>query len=153
MEGEKVVATNRKARHEYHIGERFEAGIALQGTEVKSIREGKINLKEAYCSIENGQVTLLNCHISPYTHGTHFNHEPRRPRRLLLHRREIGKLRKAVEQKGFTLVPLRVYLKRGLAKVEIGVAQGKKQYDKRADIAERESRRSLDRVLKEARNR
>lgn len=153
MDGEKVVATNRKARHEFHIGERFEAGIALQGTEVKSIRDGRINLQDAYCTVEHGEVTLLNCHISPYRHSSHFNHEPLRPRRLLLHRREIGKLAKAVDQKGFTLVPLRVYFKRGLAKVEIGVARGKKQYDKRADISERESRRRLDRVLKETRNR
>lgn len=153
MEGEKVVATNRKARHEYHIGERFEAGIALQGTEVKSIRDGKINLQDAYCSIERGEVTLMNCHISPYRHGTDQNHEPLRPRRLLLHRREIVRLNKAVQQKGFTLVPLRVYFKRGLAKVEIGVARGKKQYDKRADIADRDSRRKLDRIMKETRHR
>ncbi|HLE56072.1 MAG TPA: SsrA-binding protein SmpB [Rhodothermia bacterium] len=153
MEGEKVVATNRKARHEYHIGERFEAGIALQGTEVKSIRDSKINLQDAYCTIENGEVTLINCHISPYSYGTDTNHEPMRPRRLLLHRREIAKLKKAVDQKGFTLVPLSVYFKRGLAKVEIGVARGKKQYDKRADISARDSKRRLDRVLKDARNR
>lgn len=153
MEGEKIVATNRKARHEYHIGERLEAGIALHGTEVKSLREGKANLQDAYCTIQNGDVTLMNCHISPYSHGTDANHEPLRPRRLLLHRREILKLKKAVDQKGFTLIPLRIYFKRGLAKVEIGVARGKKQYDKRADIADRESRRRLDRVLKDVRNR
>jgi SsrA-binding protein len=153
MEGEKVVATNRKARHDYHIGERFEAGIALQGTEVKSVREGKLNLQDAYCSIEHGDVTLLNCHISPYRHGTDTNHEPLRPRRLLLHRREINKLRKAVDQKGFTVIPLRVYFKRGLAKVEIGVARGKRQFDKRTDISDRDSKRRLDRVLKQARNR
>lgn len=153
MEGEKVVITNRKARHEYHIGDRYEAGIALQGTEVKSLRAGKANLQDAYCTIQKGDVTLVNCHISPYSHGTDTNHEPVRPRRLLLHRREIVKLTKAVDQKGFTLIPLRVYFKRGLAKVEIGVARGKKQFDKRADISERDSRRRLDRVLKEARNR
>ena len=153
MEGEKVVATNRKARHEYHIGERFEAGVALQGTEVKSIRDGKINLQDAYCMIEHGEVTLMNCHISPYTHGTHANHEPLRPRKLLLHRKEITKLNKAVQQKGFTVVPLRVYFKRGLAKIEIGVARGKKQYDKRVDIADRDSRRKLDRIMKETRHR
>lgn len=153
MDGEKVVATNRKARYEFHIGERFEAGIALHGTEVKSIRAGKLNLQDAYCTVQKGSVTLVNCHISPYKFATHDNHDPVRPRRLLLHRREIGKLIKEVDQKGFTIVPLRVYFKHGLAKVEIGVARGKKQFDKRADISDRDSKRRLDRVLKEARHR
>jgi SsrA-binding protein len=146
MEGEKVVATNRKARHDYFINERYEAGIALQGTEVKSLREGKVTLADAYCSVRNGEVILTNCHIPPYRHGTHFNHEPERPRKLLLNKREIRKLEKAVDQKGNTIIPLRIYFKRGYAKVEIGVATGKRQYDKRKDIAERETKRRLDRL-------
>jgi len=144
--GDKVIATNRRARHEYRIGDRYEAGIVLRGTEVKSLREGKANIQDAYCSIQRGEIFLTNCHIAPYRHGTSFNHEPLRPRKLLLNRREIGKLRKAVEQKGNTIVPLKLYFKHGLAKIEIGVATGKKQYDKRKDIAERESKRRLQRL-------
>lgn len=146
--GDKVIATNRKARHDYHIGDRYEAGIALQGTEVKSLREGKANLQDAYCVIQQGEVILNNCHIAPYRNATHFNHDPGRPRKLLLNRKEINKLTKAVEQKGNTLIPLKIYFKRGLAKVEIGVATGKRQYDKRKDIAEREAKRRLDRLKK-----
>ena len=149
MEGEKVIATSRKARYEYHISDRYEAGIALKGTEVKSLRDGKANIQEAYCSVQKGEVELINCHIAPYRHGTHFNHEPDRPRKLLLNKKEIAKLTKAVDRKGHTIVPLRLYFKRGRAKVEIGVARGKKQYDKRKDIAERESKRRLDRLTKD----
>ena len=146
MKGDKVIATNRRARHEYHIGDRYEAGIALQGTEVKALREGKANIQDAYCAIRRGEVILTNCHIAPYRHGTRFNHEPERPRKLLLNRREIRKLTKAVDKKGSTIVPLRLYFKNGLAKIEIGVATGKKQYDKRKDIAEREAKRRLHRL-------
>ncbi len=149
MEGEKVVATNRKARYEFHIGDRYEAGIALQGTEVKSLRDGNASIQDAYCSIQKGEVVLNNSHIAPYRHGTHFNHDPERPRKLLLNKKEIAKLTKAVDQKGYTIIPLRLYFKRGLAKVEIGVARGKRQYDKRKDIADRDSKRRLDRVRKE----
>lgn len=148
MEGDKVIVTNRKARHDYHIGDRYEAGIALQGTEVKSLREGKASLQEAYCVIHHGEVILNNCHIAPYRNATHFNHDPDRPKKLLLNRREITKLTKAVDQKGNTIIPLKIYFKKGLAKVEIGVATGKRQYDKRKDIAEREAKRRLDRLKK-----
>lgn len=149
MEGEKIIATNRKARYEYSISDRYEAGIALQGTEVKSLREGKVNLREAYCAVRDGEVFLTNCHIAPYRHASHFNHEPRRTRKLLLKKNEISKLSKAVEQKGNTIIPLKLYFKRGLAKVEIGVATGKRQYDKRRDIAEREEKRRLKRLKRE----
>ncbi len=144
----KVIATNRKARHEYHIEDTIEAGIVLQGTEVKSLREGKVNLQDAYATIRDGEVWLLNMHISPYRHGTRYNHEPLRPRKLLLHRREIRRLAKAVERRGYTLVPLKIYFKNGKAKVELGIARGKKLYDRRADIAEREAKRRLERVMK-----
>ncbi len=144
----KIVTTNRKARYNYSIGDTFEAGIALQGTEVKSLRAGKANLQDAYCRVERGEVFLYNAHISPYELGTHFNHEPLRVRKLLLHRREIRRLEKETQQKGSTLVPLKIYFKNGRAKVEIGIARGKKQYDKRADIAERESKRRLERVTR-----
>jgi SsrA-binding protein len=146
MEGDKVIATNRKARYEYHIGDRYEAGIALKGTEVKSLREGQANIADAFCAIHRGEVILTNCHIAPYRHGSAENHEPERPRKLLLHRKEIGKLKKAIEQKGNTVVALKLYFKNGLAKIEIGVATGKKHYDKRKDIADRESKRRLDRL-------
>ena len=145
----KVIATNRKARHDYHILDRYEAGMVLQGTEVKSLREGKVNMQDGFCTHKDGHMMLIGVHISPYTHGTHFNHDPRRDRILLLHRREIEKLRKASELKGYTLVPLKMYFKRGRAKVEIGVARGKKLYDKRQDIAERETKRRLDRIQRE----
>ncbi len=144
--GDKVIATNRRARHEYRISDRYEAGIVLQGTEVKSLREGKANIQDAYCAIQKGEVFLTNCHIAPYRHGTRFNHDPLRTRKLLLNRREIGKLIKAVDQKGNTVIPLKLYFKNGRAKIEIGVATGKKQYDKRKDIAERESKRRLQRL-------
>ena len=147
-EGIKIIATNRKARHDYHIEETLEAGVRLQGTEVKSLREGRVNLQDAFCNVERGEMILKNAHISPYSHGNQFNHDPLRPRKLLLHRREIEKWAKASQQKGYTIVVLKVYFKRGYAKVEIGLARGKKLYDKRADIAERESKRRLDRIKK-----
>jgi len=148
-EGIKVVASNRKARFNYSIGDTFEAGIALTGTEVKSLREGKANLQDSYCRVESGEVFMYNVHISPYSHGTHANHEPMRVRKLLLNRREIRKLDKESRQKGATIVPLRMYFKRGRAKVEIGVGTGKKLYDKRADIAERETKRRIERLGRE----
>ena len=149
---QKVVATNRKARHDYHIEETFEAGIVLTGTEVKSIREGRLNLKDSFARIEDGEVFLYNMHVSPYSHGNRWNHEPTRTRKLLLHRSEIRRLVGKVQQQGFTLVPLRVYFTpRGRAKVEIALARGKKLWDKRRDIAKREARREAERAIKERR--
>ncbi len=145
----KIVTTNRKARHDFHIEETLEAGMVLQGTEVKSLREGRANLQDAYCVAQGEQMYLLNAHISPYSHGNLNNHDPLRPRKLLLHKREILRWKKAAEQQGYTIVPLKVYFKDGIAKVEIGLAKGKKLYDKRADIAERESKRRLDRTMKQ----
>lgn len=141
-----VVTRNRKAFHDFRVEERFEAGIALVGTEVKSLREGKANLRDSYCKVDAGEVVMMNCHISPYSQASHFNHDPVRPRKLLLHRREIRKLDRAVSQKGYTIVPLQLYFVNGLAKVEIGLARGKRQYDKREDIAEREAKRRLERI-------
>jgi SsrA-binding protein len=140
-----VLAKNRAARHEFHILEVFEAGIELLGTEVKSAREGRVNLKEAYGKVKNGEVFLVNSHISPYTHGNRENHDPLRPRKLLLHRREIGKLAKAVETAGLTLVPLAMILKGGLIKLEIAIAKGKKLHDKREDSRKREAEREIAR--------
>jgi SsrA-binding protein len=147
----KIVTSNRKATFEYHIEERFEAGIVLTGTEVKSLRAGKANLQEAYCIVERGEMILRGCHIAPYEHGNRANHEPGRSRKLLLHKREIEKIDKAARQKGYTIVPLKLYFKNGKAKIEIGLGKGKKLYDKRADIAERESNRRLDRLKVESR--
>ncbi|MEW5868304.1 MAG: SsrA-binding protein SmpB [Chloroflexota bacterium] len=142
----KVVATNRKASHEYFLLERLEAGIALQGSEIKSIRAGQISLAEAYVRVENGEAWLVDAHIAPYEHAGAFNHEPRRARKLLLHRKEILHLWEQVRQKGVTVIPLRVYLKEGRAKVEIAVAKGKKLYDKRQAIAKRDMEREIDRA-------
>ncbi len=142
------IATNRKARHEYHIEDTMEAGLVLTGTEVKALRAGKANLQDGYCVYERGHMLLRDMHISPYEHGTHFNHDPKRDRILLLNKREIGKLRKSVERKGYTLVPLKLYFKRGKAKVQIGIAKGKKLYDKRKDIQQRDVDRQLDRLRK-----
>ncbi len=146
-DSEKVLATNKKAFHEYFILDRFEAGIALLGTEVKSIREGRINLKEAYAQVKKEEAFLLNCHISPYSHGNRENHDPLRTRKLLLHRREIRKLIGKTQEKGLTLVPLRAYLRRGKIKIELGLARGKKLFDKRETErrkeAERESRAAM----------
>lgn len=147
--GEKIVATNRKARYEYHIDDRLEAGLVLTGTEVKALRAGQANLKEAYCSAENGEMILRQCHIAPYDFGNRQNHDPLRPRKLLMHRKEIERWAKAIQQKGFTVIPLKLYFKNGYAKVELGLARGKKHFDKRTDIADRESKRRLDRVIKQ----
>ena len=148
-EGVKHITTNRRARHEYYIEESLEAGMALKGSEVKSIRDGKINLQEAFCRIENGEMKLFNCNIAPYSHGREStNHDPTRARKLLLHRAEIRKWKKATEQKGYAIVPLKVYFRQGYAKMEIGLAKGKKHYDKRSDIAEQESKRRMDRAIR-----
>ena len=145
----KIITSNRKARHEFHIEDTLEAGLVLQGTEVKALRDGKANLQEAYCAVKGGEMYLLGAHIAPYRHGNIHNHEPVRPRKLLMQRREIARWRKASEQKGYTIVPLKLYFKNGKAKLEIGLARGKKLYDKRADTAERETKRRLDRTLKQ----
>src|SRR3954451_8106873 len=147
---ERVFATNRRAFHEYEILESIEAGIELTGTEIKSIRAGKLNLRDSYARVQNGEAWLYNMHISPYDQGNRWNHEPLRPRRLLLHRGEIGRLAAKSQEQGLTLVPLRMYAKKGNAKLELAVVRGKRQYDKRAAIAERESKRDLDRAVKEA---
>ncbi len=141
----KVVATNRKARFQYFLLETFEAGIVLQGSEIKSIRAGQISLNEAYVRIEEGEVWLVEAHIAPYGQASFFNHDPKRRRKLLLNRREINHLERKVQEKGFTLVPLRVYLKEGRAKIEIALARGKKTYDKRATIAARDAQREMER--------
>ncbi len=143
------VIENRKARHDYFIEETLEAGIELVGSEIKSVRAGRVNLTDSYVRIENGEAWLIGSHIAQWPQaGPYFNHEPNRPRRLLLHRDEIERLRGRVEQKGLTLVPLKLYFVRGRAKIEIGVARGKKLYDKREAIAERDARREIERALK-----
>jgi len=149
--GVKVVANNRKAKHEYFLLDTFEAGLVLKGSEIKSIRAGQLSLAQAYVSIENGEAWLVNAHIAPYNQANRFNHDPLRPRKLLLHRKQIKKLFENVRQKGTTIVPLRVYLKDGKAKVEIALAKGKKHYDKRAEIAKRDAQRDLDRDYKQRR--
>lgn len=142
----KVVATNRKARHNYFILDTYEAGISLKGSEIKSIRAGQISLAEAYINIKDGrEAWLVSAHIAPYSQASHYNHDPLRPRQLLLHRREINRLWDEIRQKGVTIIPLRVYLKDGLAKIEIAVAKGKKLHDKRASIAERDVQREIER--------
>jgi SsrA-binding protein len=146
---DRVVTTNRRAFHEYFIVETIETGIVLSGTEIKSIREGKISITEAYARIDDGELWLVGSRISPYSHGSYTNHDPDRPRKLLAHRSQIQELRVQVEQRGMTLVPLRVLLKQGKAKVELGVARGKKLYDKRATDAEREAHRDVQRALRD----
>ena len=144
----KVVATNRKARHNYFLLDTYEAGIVLKGSEIKSIRGGQISLAQAYVSTDGQEAWLMNAHIAPYNEAGRFNHDPVRPRKLLLHASELRKLSENVSQKGATIVPLRVYLKDGLAKIEIALAKGKKHYDKRAEIAKRDAQRELDRQYK-----
>ncbi|KPV49508.1 SsrA-binding protein [Kouleothrix aurantiaca] len=144
-----TVADNRKARHDYFIDESYEAGIALTGSEIKSIRAGRINLRGSYARVVNGEVWLYDVHISPYDQsGKFFNHEPTRPRKLLLHRREISRILGQVERQGFTLVPLRLYFKGRNAKIDLGLARGKKLYDKRDDIAARDAKRDIERAMK-----
>ena len=143
MPGEKVIATNRKARHDYEILETYEAGLVLRGTEVKSLREGQVNFKDSYAAINGNEAWLIGCHIAPYHHGSDANHDPDRSRKLLLHRREIARLLGKTAERGLTLVPLRLYFKEGRAKLEVGLARGKKIYDKRASIRERDERREM----------
>lgn len=147
--GIKIAAENRKARHDYHIHETYEAGLALTGTEVKSLRAGKANLKDSYAAIERGELFLHNLHISPYEQGNRFNHEPLRVRKLLMHRYEINKLIGKIKEKGFTLVPLKLYFTRGKVKVELALTTGKKTYDKRHDLAEKDAKRDMDREMRD----
>ena len=144
----KVVATNRRARHEYSIEETYEAGIVLTGTEIQSVRQGRVSLADAYAEVRNGEVFMVNAHIAEYDFGNRFNHDPRRPRKLLLNKKEIRRLDSRVREQGYTIVPLRMYIVRGYAKVEIVLAKGKKLWDKRRDIAERQARREMERAAK-----
>lgn len=145
----KIIAVNRKARHDYHIIDSLEAGISLVGTEVKSIRQGGVNLKDSFCYIEDGQISVHNMHISPYEKGNIFNRDPLRKRVLLLHKREILNLFQKVRQQGYSLIPLSLYFKGSKVKMEIGLCKGKKLYDKRADIAKRDAKRDMDRAIKQ----
>ncbi|MDR1962048.1 MAG: SsrA-binding protein SmpB [Gracilibacteraceae bacterium] len=146
----RIITENRAARHNYFIEERLEAGIILTGTEIKSIRAGRVNLKDSYAEISGGEIWVLQMHISPYEKGNRFNHNPLRRRKLLLHKAQIAKLGAKVQQQGMTLVPLRIYIVRGLAKVELGLCKGKKTYDKRATIANRDAERDMARALRAA---
>lgn len=143
----KVVATNRKARHDYLIEDTMEAGLILTGSEIKSIRGGRVNLRDSYATVRNNELWLVNAHIAPYKQASYQNHEPRRDRKLLLHRREINRLIGKLQEKGLTLVPLQIYLKNSWAKVQLGLARGKKSYDKRQTLREREDRRKIERAL------
>lgn len=145
----RVMARNREAYHEYYVLEEIEAGIELCGTEVKSLRQGTLNLKDAWCGVKNGEMLLNQMHISPYEHGNIFNRDPRRPRRLLLHKREIMHLYGKVKQEGYALIPLTVYFKGSRVKVNLGLCKGKKLYDKRQAAAERDAKRQIDRAIKE----
>ncbi|KYD25928.1 SsrA-binding protein SmpB [Geobacillus sp. FSL W8-0032] len=145
----KVIAQNKKAYHDYFIEETYEAGLVLQGTEIKSIRNGRVNLKDSFAKVEKGEVFLHNMHISPYEQGNRYNHDPLRTRKLLLNRREINKLIGYTKEQGYTLVPLKLYIKNGFAKVELGVAKGKKKYDKREDMKRKEAQREIERVFRE----
>ncbi len=149
QDGVKLVASNKKAFHEYYIEERYEAGIELFGTEVKSIRAGKLSLKESWCEIRHGELFLKQMHISPYEHGSFSNRDPLRPKRLLMHKKEIMQLMGKVQQQGYALVPLSVYFKNSRVKVEIALAKGKKIHDKRASAAEKDAKRQMDRAMKE----
>ena len=144
----KIIADNRKARHDYFIEDSVEAGIALVGTEVKALRQAKCNLRDSYARIENGEALLYNVHISPYDPASRFNHDPLRKRKLLLHKSEILKLNGKVSNKGYTLVPLKIYFRNGRAKVELGLAKGKREFDKRDEIAKREADRAIERALR-----
>ena len=148
---DRAIATNRRARHEYEILETVEAGLVLRGTEVKSLRAGQVNFKDSYATIRNEEGWLVGCHISPYSHGTDANHDPERDRKLLLRRRELTRLTGKIAERGLTLVPLRLYFKGGRAKVELGLARGKKLHDKRSALREREVRREMDRAARAGR--
>ncbi len=150
-DGTKVVAKNKKARHDYQVVDAIEAGIELKGTEVKSVREGKVQLVDGFARVERGELYLHNVHISPYEFGNRFNVDPTRKRRLLVHKAQIRRLERQIAEKGMTLVPLSVYLRRGRVKVELGVCRGKRRFDKRRTIAERDAKRDMDRALKRGR--
>ena len=147
-QGSKIIAQNKKAYHEYFVIESFEAGISLSGTEVKSIRQGGVNLKDAWCSVDNGEMIIKQMHISPYDHGNIFNRDPMRVKRLLMHKKEINRLLGVTKQQGLTLIPLSVYFLKGRAKVEIGLCKGKKLYDKRAVAAQKDAKRDIERSLR-----
>ena len=149
QQGKKDIASNRKAFHDYFVLERFEAGIALAGTEVKSVRSGQVNMKDSFCTIKDGELWARGMHISPYEHGNIFNKDPVRPRKLLMHKREILKLNARIMQDGVALIPLGLYFKDGKVKVELGLCKGKKLHDKRDSEAERESKRDIERTMKE----
>lgn len=149
QKGIKPVVDNRRARFNYHIKENFEAGLVLSGTEVKSLRMGRGNLQDAYAVVRDGEAWVNNFHISPYDKASHFNHDPLRPKKLLLHRREIVRLQSMQREKGYALIPLKIYFKEGLAKLDLAVAVGKKLYDKREDIAERDAKRHIEQTVKE----
>lgn len=144
-----LITDNRKARHDFNIHDTFEAGIALTGTEIKSIRQGKINLKDSFCRIENGEILLYQVHISPYDQGNRFNHDPVRTRKLLMHKSEIHKLLGQIKEKGYSLIPLNFHYAHGYVKVTLGLVTGKKNYDKRHDIADRDAKRDIQRRLRE----
>ncbi len=146
--GKKIISTNRKAFHEYHIFDKFNAGMVLTGTEIKSIRKGAINLKDSFVKVDNAEVFLYNCHISPYEQGNRYNHEEKRTRKLLLNKREIDKLIGRIKKDGYAIVPLEIYLENGWAKIEIALAKGKKLYDKRDDLAKKAQTRDIDRAVK-----
>ena len=147
--GRKLITVNKRARFDYEINETYEAGMVLQGTEVKSLRSGQVTLKDAYADIQNGQVYLLHAHIDQYEQANRFNHDPERPRKLLLHKQEIKRLIGKTRERGLTLIPTRMYFSRGKAKVEIGLARGKKQYDKREDMKRRTAQRDIERALRD----
>ena len=150
-EAQKIIAQNKKAWHDYFVEEKYEAGVALCGTEIKSIRRGAVNLKDSYCSFDKGEMFATGVHISPYEQGNRFNHEPLRDKKLLMHKREIMKLQGLVQQKGYTLIPLSLYFSGSFVKMEIGLCRGKKLYDKRDADAEREANRTMDRHMKDRR--
>jgi len=147
--GNKIVTENRKARHEYHIMETYEAGLALTGTEVKSLRLGRVSLQDSFARVESAELILYNMHVSQYDQGNQFNHEPKRKRKLLMHKREIIRLLGKSREKGLALIPLKIYFKNGYAKVELALAKGKKTYDRREDVAARDAKRDMDRAMKE----
>lgn len=147
QEAVRIVARNRKAAHDYFLSEHVEAGLVLRGSEIKSVRAGQVSLRESHVRVMNGEAWLVDAHIAPYEQASHENHEPRRMRKLLLHKRQIRDLEEAVQQRGYTIIPTRMYLRDGMAKVEIALAKGKRKYDKRREIAERDARRAIDRAL------
>ena len=150
-DGNRTIATNRRTRHDYEILDTVEAGLVLRGTEVKSLRGSHVTFKDAFATVRNNEVWLVGCYINPYSHGTDANHEPERDRKLLLHRREISRLTGKVAERGLTLIPLRLYFKGGRAKLEIGLARGKKLHDKRSALRERETKREMEKVVRETR--